>query len=108
SGFETIEESDIFPSSQDDGFIYNERFEGNSNFDNDSDDDLFSNAFIDESKREDINVFNLKSLKSIEDEDEDSSENASYDNDVEDYDYDDGENADDEEEIFNAFSNLWG
>ncbi|MBP5699803.1 MAG: hypothetical protein J6W71_03030, partial [Methanobrevibacter sp.] len=64
SGFETIEESDIFSSSQDDGFIYNERFEGNSNFDNDSDDDLFSNAFIDESKREDINVFNLKSLKS--------------------------------------------
>ena len=110
SGFETIEESDIFNTPKDDGFIYNERFEGNDDS-NDSiiDDDLFSNAFIDESKKEDINVFNLKSLKSIEDEEDDSSENASYDNDEEDYDYDDGENADDdEEEIYNAFSNLWG
>lgn len=110
SGFETIEESDIFNTPKDDGFIYNERFEGNDDS-NDSiiDDDLFSNAFIDESKKEDINVFNLKSLKSIEDEEDDSSENPSYDNDEEDYDYDDGENADDdEEEIYNAFSNLWG
>ncbi len=109
SGFETIEESDIFNTPKDDGFIYNERFEGNDDS-NDSiiDDDLFSNAFVDESKKEDINVFNLKSLKSIEDEEDDSSENASYDNDEEDYDYDDGENADDEEEIYNAFSNLWG
>lgn len=110
SGFETIEESDIFNTPKDDGFIYNERFEGNDDSDDSIiDDDLFSNAFIDESKKEDINVFNLKSLKSIEDEEDDSSENPSYDNDEEDYDYDDGENADDdEEEIYNAFSNLWG
>ena len=110
SGFETIEESDIFNTPKDDGFIYNERFEGNDDSDDSIiDDDLFSNAFINESKKEDINVFNLKSLKSIEDEEDDSSENASYDNDEEDYDYDDGENADDdEEEIYNAFSNLWG
>ena len=114
SGFETLEENDIFNTPKDDGFIYNERFEGNSNIENDStdsiiDDDLFSNAFIDESKREDINVFNLKSLKSIEDEEDDSSENPSYSNREEDYDYDDEDNVDDdEEEIYNAFSNLWG
>lgn len=107
SGFETLEENDIFNTPKDDGFIYNERFEGNSNIENDStdsiiDDDLFSNAFIDESKKEDINVFNLKSLKAIEDEEDDSSENPSYNNSEEDYDYDD------EEEIYNAFSNLWG
>ena len=114
SGFETLEENDIFNTPKDDGFIYNERFEGNSNIENDStdsiiDDDLFSNAFIDESKKEDINVFNLKSLKSIEDEEDDSSENPSYSNREEDYDYDDEDNVDDdEEEIYNAFSNLWG
>ena len=110
SGFETIEENDIFNTPKDDGFIYNERFEGNDDS-NDSiiDDDLFSNAFIDESKKEDINVFNLKSLKSIEDEEDDSSENPSYGNSEEDYDYDDEDNVDDdEEEIYNAFSNLWG
>ena len=114
SGFETLEENDIFNTPKDDGFIYNERFEGNSNIENDStdsiiDDDLFSNAFIDESKKEDINVFNLKSLKSIEDEEDDSSENPTYNNREEDYDYDDEDNVDDdEEEIYNAFSNLWG
>ena len=114
SGFETLEENDIFNTPKDDGFIYNERFEGNSNIENDStdsiiDDDLFSNAFIDESKKEDINVFNLKSLKAIEDEEDDSSENPSYNNSEEDYDYDDEDNVDDdEEEIYNAFSNLWG
>lgn len=110
SGFETIEENDIFNTPKDDGFIYNERFEGNDDS-NDSiiDDDLFSNAFIDESKKEDINVFNLKSLKSIEDEEDDSSENPTYGNREEDYDYDDEDNVDDdEEEIYNAFSNLWG
>ena len=110
SGFETIEENDIFNTPKDDGFIYNERFEGNDDS-NDSiiDDDLFSNAFIDESKKEDINVFNLKSLKSIEDEEDDSSENPSYGNSEEDYEYDDEDNVDDdEEEIYNAFSNLWG
>ena len=110
SGFETLGENDIFNTPKDDGFIYNERFEGNDDSDDSIiDDDLFSNAFINESKKEDINVFNLKSLKSIEDEEDDSSENASYDNDEEDYDYDGDENADDdEEEIYNAFSNLWG
>ena len=110
SGFETIEENDIFNTPKDDGFIYNERFEGNDDS-NDSiiDDDLFSNAFIDESKKEDINVFNLKSLKAIEDEEDNSSENPSYSNREEDYDYDDEDNVDDdEEEIYNAFSNLWG
>ena len=110
SGFETLEENDIFNTPKDDGFIYNERFEGNDDS-NDSiiDDDLFTNAFIDESKKEDINVFNLKSLKSIEDEEDDSSENPSYSNREEDYDYDDEDNVDDdEEEIYNAFSNLWG
>ena len=110
SGFETLEENDIFNTPKDDGFIYNERFEGNDDS-NDSiiDDDLFSNAFIDESKKEDINVFNLKSLKAIEDEEDDSSENPSYSNREEDYDYDDEDNVDDdEEEIYNAFSNLWG
>ena len=113
SGFETIEENDIFNTPKDDGFIYNERFKGNSDLDNSSeesiiDDDLFSNAFMDESKKEDINVFNLKSLKSIEDEEDDSSEDSSYNNREEDYDYDDEDNVDDEEEIYNAFSNLWG
>ena len=110
SGFETIEENDIFNTPKDDGFIYNERFEGNDDSDDSIiDDDLFSNAFIDESKKEDINVFNLKSLKSIEDEEDDSGENPSYNKVEEDYDYDDEEmKDDDEEEIYNAFSNLWG
>ena len=110
SGFETIEENDIFNTPKDDGFIYNERFEGNDDSNvSIIDDDLFSNAFIDESKKEDINVFNLKSLKAIEDEEDDSSENPSYNNSEEDYDYDDEDNVDDdEEEIYNAFSNLWG
>ncbi len=110
SGFETLEENDIFNTPKDDGFIYNERFEGNDDSDDSIiDDDLFSNAFIDESKKEDINVFNLKSLKSIEDEEDDSSENPSYSSREEDYDYDDEDNVDDdEEEIYNAFSNLWG
>ena len=110
SGFETLEENDIFNTPKDDGFIYNERFEGNDDSDDSIiDDDLFSNAFIDESKKEDINVFNLKSLKAIEDEEDDSSENPSYNNSEEDYDYDDEDNVDDdEEEIYNAFSNLWG
>jgi len=110
SGFETIEENDIFNTPKDDGFIYNERFEGNDDSDDSIiDDDLFSNAFIDESKKEDINVFNLKSLKSIEDEEDDSNENPSFSNREEDYDYDDEDNVDDEEEeIYNAFSNLWG
>ena len=110
SGFETIEENDIFNTPKDDGFIYNERFEGNDDSDDSIiDDDLFSNAFIDESKKEDINVFNLKSLKAIEDEEDDSGENPSYNKVEEDYDYDDEDNVDDdEEEIYNAFSNLWG
>ena len=110
SGFETLEENDIFNTPKDDGFIYNERFEGNDDSDDSIiDDDLFSNAFIDESKKEDINVFNLKSLKAIDDEEDNSSENPSYSNREEDYDYDDEEmKDDDEEEIYNAFSNLWG
>ena len=69
-----IEEDDIFDSSKDDGFIYNERFEGNSNLDSDSDDsilesELFAEDSVERSQdRENINVFNLRSLKSIEDD----------------------------------------
>ena len=105
-----IEESDVFDSSSEDNFIYNERFEGNSNSDNSDDsaieDELFNNAFDDNSMKENINVFNLKSLKSIDD---DSGDINSYDSENEDYDYDDEDDMDenDEEEIFDAFSNLW-
>ncbi len=110
SGFETLEENDIFPSPQDDDFIYNERYEGNSSSDNVSslesiEDRLFSDALDDRSNNEsDINVFNLKSLKLIEDEDED--EDIS-DIDDEDYDYDEIEEKD-EEENYSPFANFWG
>ena len=96
-------------SSSEDNFIYNERFEGNSNSENVSDDSilvngLFSKGLEDKSeKKENINVFNLKSLKSIE---EDSDDIDGFDMDNEDFDYDD-EEENDEEEIYSAFSNLW-
>ena len=106
-----VGESNVFNSSSEDDFIYNERFEGNSNLDDGSDDSsveegLFNRGFDESSKEKDnINVFNLKSLKSIDD---DSNENSYDDN--EDYDYDDEEDIDEneEQEIFDAFSNLWG
>ena len=105
-----IEEDDIFDSSKDDGFIYNERFEGNSNLDNGDDsafeEELFSKDFDENSQlKENINVFNLKSLKSIDD---DSDDVNSYDGDDEDYDYDEEDiDENDEERGFAAFSNLW-
>ena len=108
-----IEEDDIFDSSKDDGFIYNERFEGNSNLDSDSDDsilgsDLFAEDSVERSQdRENINVFNLRSLKSIED-DEDSNESISYDDMEEDYDYEDEEEESGDEEDYSPFSNFWG
>ena len=108
-----IEEDDIFDSSNDDGFIYNERFEGNSNLDSDSDDsilgsDLFAEDSVERSQdRENINVFNLRSLKSIED-DEDSNESISYDDMEEDYDYEDEEEESGDEEDYSPFSNFWG
>ena len=110
SGFETLEENDIFSSPQDDDFIYNERYEGNSSSDNVSslesiEDGLFRDALDDRSNNEsDINVFNLKSLKLMEDEEED--EDIS-DIDDEDYDYDEIEEKD-EEENYSPFANFWG
>ena len=108
-----IGEEDIFNSPSDDGFIYNERFEGNSNLDIGSSDDsiLESGFFSDDStekpERENINVFNLKSLKSIEEE-EDSTESIDYDDIEEDFGYDDEEEENDEEEAYSPFSNFWG
>ena len=112
--FNDVEEEDNFNSSKDDGFIYNERFEGDSNLDSDSSDDsifrsdLFADDSVERSQdRENINVFNLKSLKSIEEE-EDSTESMRYDDIEEDYDYDDEEEENDEEEVYSPFSNFWG
>ena len=108
-----IEEDDIFDSSKDDGFIYNERFEGNSNLDIGSSDDsilesgLFGDDSIEKPERENINVFNLKSLKSIED-DEDSVESISYEDIEEDYGYDDEEEENNQEESYSPFSDFWG
>ena len=113
-----IENEISFDSSSDDGFIYNERYEGNSE-DANIVDDIF-NERLGENERnseintEDINVFNLKSLKSIEDEEEDSEieeEINRYisDNDNEDYGYDDEDVEDsEEEENYSPFSNFWG
>ena len=111
--FDVIGDEDNFDSSKDDGFIYNERFEGNSNLDNDSSEDsilesdLFRDDSIEKPERENINVFNLKSLKSIEEE-EDSRESISYDDMEDDYDYDDEEEESDNEEDYSPFSNFWG
>lgn len=111
SKFNDIGEDDLFDSTKDDGFIYNERFEGNDSSSDDSilESDLFSDD-IEKPERENINVFNLRSLKSIEEE-EDSSESIesiSYDDTDEDYDYDDEEEENDEEESYSPFSNFWG
>ena len=102
---------DAFDSPTDDGFIYNARFEGNSNLEDAS----LNEGYIDGDKSEDnekINVFNLKSLKSMEDGEDDSNledEINRYDSSSDDYDYDEEDiDENDDEEIYNAFSNLWG
>ena len=102
---------DAFDSPTDDGFIYNARFEGNSNLEDAS----RNEGYIDGDKLEDnekINVFNLKSLKSMEDGEDDSNledEINRYDSSSDDYDYDEEDiDENDDEEIYNAFSNLWG
>ena len=113
-------EEDPFSSSSDDGFIYNERFEGNSNLEEASDDPITENELLNDNQRkekmEKINVFNLKSLKSIDDEEDDlnidddldiDDEIGNYDEDSEDYDYDEI-NENDGEDVYNPFSNLWG
>ncbi|MDO5819792.1 MAG: hypothetical protein Q4P11_05595 [Methanobrevibacter sp.] len=104
---EDNKEEDVFDSPTDDEFIYNARFEGNDVSRNES--------YVDDDKSEDtekINVFNLKSLKSMEDDEDDSSledEINSYDSSSDDYDYDEEDiDENDDEEIYNAFSNLWG
>ena len=64
------------------------------------------------SSEDNLNVFNLKSLKSMEDEEDDSSldeEINDFNTNNEDYGYDEEDiDEDDEEEIYSAFSNLWG
>lgn len=127
-------------SESDDGFIYNERFEGNQfsvtenedigkiNMNNedsyDSLDDIFDSKLKKEERNEEINVFNLKSLRrNVDEDDKDYSEDVSgygeddkdYSEDISEYDEDesygddDGEYVSDdlEEEISNTFSNLW-
>ena len=104
---EDVQEED---SSSDDGFIYNERFEGNKDLeDSIIEEDLFDDSFSEkEEKEERINVFNLKSLKSIEEEeDDDSTEMENFNLDEEEFDYDDEDVEEDEEEDYSAFSNLW-
>ena len=104
--------------SSDDDFIYNERFEGNSN--EDDLDDIFNEKLNQKERNEEsINVFNLKSLKSMEDEDDIEEEISRYikddagedqyveNNDGEDYGYDGEDDEDDGEEDYSAFSNLW-
>ena len=113
----------------DDGFIYNERFEGHGSEDSKSLDELFNEKLNEKVRNEEsINVFNLKSLQSIESEDDDSNideEISRYiEDDDEDYDFDDekkknNENYDDYEdyeeyeddeeieESSSPFSSLW-
>ena len=106
-------EKDSFNES-DDGFIYNERYEGNSNLEEDSDEFIIRNAFNKglsqekEKEKDDINVFNLNSLKLLDDEEEeDSNEMNSYES-SEDYDYDEEDmDENDDEEVYSPFSNLW-
>ena len=98
--------------SSDDGFIYNERFEGNSEEDK-SLDDIFKEKLNVKENEESINVFNLKSLKSIENDDEEEEDSLDDEinrfideDDDEDYDYDD-EGSEDESEDYSPFSNFW-
>lgn len=98
--------------SSDDGFIYNERFEGNSEEDK-SLDDIFKEKLNVKENEESINVFNLKSLKSIENDDEEEEDSLDDEinrfideDDDEDYDYDD-EGSEEESEDYSPFSNFW-
>lgn len=110
-------ENNRFDSSDDD-FIYNERFEGNSN--EDDLDEIFNEKLNgNERSEENINVFNLKSLKSMEDEDDIEEEISRYikdddgeeyieNNDEEDYDYEDEDLEEtDDEEVYSPFSNFF-
>ena len=111
-------EDNRFDSSDDD-FIYNERFEGNSN--EEDLDEIFNEKLKGKERNEEnINVFNLKSLKSIEDEedieekisryikDDDGEDQYTENNDEEDYGYEDEdlEEADDEAD-YSPFSNFF-
>lgn len=98
--------------SSDDGFIYNERFEGNSEEDK-SLDDIFKEKLNVKENEESINVFNLNSLKSIENDDEEEEDSLDDEinryideDDDEDYDYDD-EGSEEESEDYSPFSNFW-
>lgn len=98
--------------SSDDGFIYNERFEGNSEEDK-SLDDIFKEKLNVKENEESINVFNLKSLKSIENDDEEEEDSLDDEinryideDDDEDYDYDE-EGSEEESEDYSPFSNFW-
>lgn len=105
--------------TSDDGFIYNERFEGHGE-DSKSLDDIFKEKLNIKENEESINVFNLKSLKSIENEDYEEEEdsldeeiNRYIDNgDDEDYDYDEEDSEydenEEESEDYSPFSNFWG
>lgn len=120
-----IKEEDVFNSQVEDDFIYNARFEGNSRREN----NFINEKFVDEedfidgksneinsdeiNNKEKINVFNLKSIKSIEDEEDNDNSNfdeeiSGHNADNEDYDYDEEDSDEGEdEEIYSAFSNLW-
>ena len=112
---EKAEGNGSFNPSSDDGFIYNERFEGKGIEDSDIVDEIFNEKLNDKERNEgNINVFNLKSLKSMEDDEEEipdiDEEINRYidDGDDEDYDYD-GEDIDgnDDEDSYSPFSNFW-
>lgn len=110
-----FDDKDSLFDSSDDGFIYNERFEGNSE-DSKSLDEIFEEKLNEDVRNaESINVFNLKSLQSIEkdDEEEDSIDDEinlfieDNEDDDEDYDYDEEDIDEDEEENYSPFSNFW-
>ena len=104
-------------SLSDDGFIYNERFEGNEVEDSNIVDEIFNeklNENENEKTNDNINVFNLKSLKSMEEDEENISdideEINRYidDGDEDDYDYDEEDIDEDSEDNYSPFSNFWG
>ena len=126
-------EESSFESKSDDGFIYNERYEGNNFLDTDNDDfdiidiksredsvddldDIFDSKLKKEDSETGINVFNLKSLitgndkENNDDKDNDDYvEDSDYEEENEGYEYDEGEYVSDdlEEDMSNAFSNFW-
>lgn len=126
SNFISSLDSNIFNednSDSSDEFIYNERFEGNNNsqdefreldfngdFDlnNNESQESFNQNDLDDSYNskdnpsDEINVFNLKSLKGFGDEsDEDES------NEDEDYSYEGDDDLNEDDDLFNPFSNMW-